>query len=136
MLAVDRRIFMERAFWNGTLYTATEIACDYKLEKEIRKASGRKELRCPDPECQNPVVRYCHGEIKEAFFAHLNNDLCDYAKFDKENTQIIRKIRHMIFEHFKNKGYKVQAEVKILKHHYTHLFFEMFDGKHYPITEL
>lgn len=119
---------MENALWNGQLLIATDIAKDYLLEKEIRKASGRKELHCPDPECQHPILRYCHGEIKDAFFAHLNNEQCDYAVFDKENTQIMRTVRRNIYENFKNKGYNVCPEVKILAHHYTHLLFDMADG--------
>lgn len=119
---------MENALWNGQLLIATDIAKDYLLEKEIRKASGRKELYCPDPECQHPILRYCHGEIKDAFFAHLNNEQCDYAVFDKENTQIMRTVRRNIYENFKNKGYNVCPEVKILAHHYTHLLFDMAEG--------
>ncbi|MDT3698849.1 MAG: competence protein CoiA family protein [Thermincola sp.] len=119
---------MENALWNGHLLIASELADDYTLEKEIRKASGRKELRCPDPLCQHPVLRYCHGEIKDAFFAHLNNEHCDYANFDKDNTQVMRTIRRVIYEHFKNKGYQVRLEVKLLDHQYTHLLFDMADG--------
>lgn len=118
---------MENALWNGQLLIASDIMNDYRLEKEIRKASGRKELRCPDPDCQHPILRYCHGDIKEAFFAHLNNEQCDYANFDKENTQVMRTIRRIIYENFKSKGFKVRPEVKILDHHYTHLLFDMAD---------
>ena len=42
---------MENARWNRELYKATEIAESYELEKNIRKASGRKELRCVDQDC-------------------------------------------------------------------------------------
>ena len=87
---------MENALWNGKLYTAAEIAESYELEKSVRKASGRKELRCPDADCPSPVLRYCHGEIKSAFFAHLDNCTCDYAEFDKENTQLMRKVKRTI----------------------------------------
>ena len=52
------------------------------------------ELYCPDPECDHKILRYCHGEIKEAFFAHLNNESCDYANFDKENTQTMRTVSY------------------------------------------
>lgn len=118
---------MENAQWSGRLLIASEIAKDYPLEKEIRRASGHKELCCPDPECQNPILRYCHGEKKDAFFAHLNNEHCDYANFDRENTQIMRNVRTIIYEQFKSKGYHVRPEVKILDHHYTHLLFNMDD---------
>lgn len=55
---------MENCLWNGKALIATEVAQIYELEKEIRKASGRKEICCPDPECQHPILRYCHGEKK------------------------------------------------------------------------
>ena len=120
---------MENAKWNGNFYTATEIAESYELEKIIRKASGRKELRCVDPDCNSPILRYCHGEIKCAFFAHLNNCTCDYAEFDKENTQVIRQVKRNIFNNFSSRGLDVQLEVKLLPRHYTHLLFTIPNGK-------
>ena len=120
---------MENALWNGKSYTATEIADSYELEKSIRKASGRKELRCPDADCPSPVLRYCHGEIKSAFFAHLDNCTCDYAEFDRENTQLMRTVKRTIYESFVAQGYDVQLEVKLLPRHYTHLLFTMPTGK-------
>jgi len=119
---------MENGLWNSEILTATEIAKDYHLEKEVRKASGHKELRCPDSECQHPIIRYCHGDKKDAYFAHLNNESCDYADFDRSNTQIMRTIRKNIYEHFKSTSYQVRPEVKVLDHHYTHLLFSMSDG--------
>lgn len=120
---------MENAIWNGKLYTAAEIAESYELEKNIRKASGRKELRCVDLDCRSPILRYCHGEIKCAFFAHLENCTCDYAEFDKENTSIMRQVKHIICDNFKSRGFDVQIEVKLLPRHYTHLLFTMPSGK-------
>lgn len=119
---------MENGLWNGQLLIASEIAKIYETEKEVRKASGRKELRCPDSDCQHPLLRYCHGEIKDAFFAHLNNECCDYADFDRENTQIMKTVRKIVYEHFKANGYQVRPEVKVLDHHYTHLLFDMVGG--------
>lgn len=119
---------MENALWNGKVILASEIAKDYLLEKGIRKASGRKEIFCPDPECHNNILRYCHGEEKEAYFAHLNNDQCDYALFDKGNSSTMRMVRQKLYENFKKKGYNVKPEVKVLSHHYTHLLFDMEDG--------
>jgi len=116
---------MDNALYNGQLIIASEIAENYQKEKEIRMASGHKQLRCPDPECQQPVLRYCHGEIKDAFFAHINNEHCDYAFFDKENEPIMRSIRRTLYDLFKSKGFKVRPEVKVLDHHYAHLLFEM-----------
>ena len=52
---------MENAIWNGITIIASDISKDYEKEKQVRKASGRKELRCPDPDCKHPVLRYCHA---------------------------------------------------------------------------
>lgn len=120
---------MENALWKGKQLFASEIADNYALEREIRKASGRKELRCPDSECRCPILKYCHGEKKEAFFAHINNEHCDYAIFDSENNQVMRFIRKKICDNFKARGYQVQTEIKLLAHHYTHLLFNFPDGK-------
>lgn len=120
---------MEKALWKGQLYTAADISESYELEKTIRKASGRKELRCPDADCPSPILRYCHGEIKTAFFAHLDNCTCDYAEFDKENTHLMRKVKRIIYDSFVAQGYAVQLEVKLLPRHYTHLLFTMPSGK-------
>ena len=120
---------MEKALWNGQLYTAADISESYELEKTIRKASGRKELRCPDADCPSPILRYCHGEIKTAFFAHLDNCTCDYAEFDKENTHLMRRVKRIIYDSFVAQGYDVQLEVKLLPRHYTHLLFTMPSGK-------
>ena len=120
---------MEKALWKGQLYTAADISESYELEKTIRKASGRKELRCPDTDCPSPILRYCHGEIKTAFFAHLDNCTCDYAEFDKENTHLMRKVKRIIYDSFVAQGYDVQLEVKLLPRHYTHLLFTMPSGK-------
>ena len=120
---------MENAIWHGQIYAAADIAESYELEKNIRKASGLKELRCPDPGCPSPVLRYCHGEIKSAFFAHLDNCTCDYAEFDKENTQLMRQVKRTLHDSFISRGFDVQIEVKLLPRHYTHLLFTMPDGK-------
>lgn len=120
---------MENAIWNSKRITAFEIAKDYNFEKAVRQASGSKELLCPDPGCQHRILRYCHGDIKDAYFAHLSNEQCDYALFDKSNTQVIRTIRRKFYEHFKSLNYDVELEVKVLEHHYTHLLFTMSDTK-------
>lgn len=119
---------MENAIKDDKFVLAADISEDYELEKSIRKSSSLKELRCPDPDCQNPILRYCHGEIKGAYFAHITNKNCDYASFDKENTSVMRDLKRLIYHHFKSRGYKVFLEVKILQHHYTHLLLEMDDG--------
>ena len=119
---------MERAEWNNQVYYASEIAKSYELEASIRKASA-KELFCPDPDCTKPILRYCHGEVKEPYFAHLDNCDCDYAKFDKGNTQLMRQVKRAIYDNFVARGYDVQIELKVLSRHYTHLLFTLQNGK-------
>lgn len=119
---------MENAKWNGRLYTASEIKDTYELETQVRLASGRKEIMCPDPECPSPILRYCHGE-QRLFFAHLNNCSCDYAVFDKANTPMMREVKHALYERFLSKGFDVQLETKLLPHHYTHILVTLPSGK-------
>ena len=123
---------MERAKWNDLEISATDIASDYQKDAEIRKVSG-KELICPDPECESPLLKYCHGEKKSAYFAHLHDGNCDYAQFDRQPS-ILREIRYQLYESFKKKGYDVEIEKKILKHHYTHLILK--DGEKRIAVEL
>ena len=120
---------MENAIWNGKIYTASEISNSYELEKEIRKASGRKELLCPDPDCPNPILRYCHGEVKCAFFAHLDTCACDYSQFDKENSSVMRDVKQTLYNNFIDRGFDVKLEVKVLARHYTHLLFTLPNNK-------
>ena len=66
-LMTKQEVDMENALWNGKVILASEIAKDYLLEKEIRKASGRKEIFCPDPECHNNILTKNHGKILREF---------------------------------------------------------------------
>lgn len=84
---------MGNAVWRDRNLIASDVANEFELERVIRKASGRKELICPDKRCKSPIVRYCHGEIRGAYFAHLTNDKCDYADFDKNDTTVFRLLR-------------------------------------------
>ena len=115
---------MEKAVWNGKLFLASDVAEDFQLENKIRKASGHKELKCPDPNCGNPIVRYCHGDEKDAYFAHLNNECCDYARYDKDTLPIIKTIKTKLFHSLQHKGFHIDIDVKILTHHYTPLIIE------------
>ena len=74
---------MENAIWNGRTLVACEVAENYEEEKEVRKASYSGELRCPDEGCLSPILKYCHGEIREPYFAHRDNAECDYVLFEK-----------------------------------------------------
>ena len=118
---------MENAIWNGKCLVACEVAEDYEVEKEIRKASYSGELRCPDADCCSPILRYCHGEIREPYFAHRDNAECDYVLFEK-GAGVFHGLRVLLYEHFKTCDYPVQMETKVLPHHYSHLYFEWEDG--------
>ncbi|MBQ7955766.1 MAG: hypothetical protein IJ282_08440 [Lachnospiraceae bacterium] len=118
---------MENAIWNGKRLLAFEIAKDYYTEKMIRKASYQGELLCPDPQCKSPVLKYCHGEIREPYFAHRDDTQCDYIQYEK-SSGVFHGLRLALYEHFQACDYTVQMEVKVLDHHYSHLFFEWEDG--------
>ena len=94
---------MEHAKWNNQIINATDIAKRFELEQEVRKASRRRELTCPDEEC-NGLVKYCHGEIKGAYFAHLTNYNCDYHIFDSNDNLYFRSIRLKLQNHFSELG--------------------------------
>ena len=113
---------MEKAIYNGELIYANKIALDYETEKAIRKASSKGLLLCPDEWCKNKRLKYCHGEKKDAYFAHVENTFCDYADFDRKNTYT-KDIRIMLYTHFKEAGYDVDIETKLLPHHRAQLVF-------------
>lgn len=118
---------MENALWNGERLLACEVAGDYYTEKKIRKASYQGELRCPDPECKSPILKYCHGEIREPYFAHRDKEECDYVFFERDNG-VFHGLRLALYEHLRAFGYDVQMEAKVLKHHYSQLLFTWRDG--------
>ncbi len=118
---------MENAIWNGTRLLAYEVARDYIREKEIRRASYEGQLKCPDEGCLSPILKYCHGEIKEPYFAHRDNTDCDYVRYEK-SAGVFHGLRVALYEHFRACDYPVYLEAKVLKHHYSHLLFEWEDG--------
>ena len=119
---------MENALWNESRLVACEVAQDYEREKQIRMASYRGELRCPDAGCCSPILRYCHGEILEPYFAHRENAECDYVHFEK-SSGVFHGLRVLLYEHFKACDYPVELEKKVLPRHYSHLYFEWEDGR-------
>lgn len=119
---------MENALWRGGRLVACEVAEDYATEKKIRLASYRGELRCPDEGCCSPVLKYCHGEIREPYFAHRDNGECDYVLFEK-NTGVFHGLRVLLYEHFNACDYPVELEKKVLAHHYSQLYFAWEDGR-------
>lgn len=116
---------MENAIWHKENITATQVVEFFELETQIRIASRNKELRCSDTGCSNPILKFCFGEKKRAYFSHISNCNCDYAKFDQSNTEEIRSVRKALHDHFQNSGYYVEEEVKVLPHHYTHLLISL-----------
>ena len=125
---VYKGIIMENALWGEQRLVACEVAEDYETEKKIRMASYRGELRCPDEGCCSPILKYCHGEIREPYFAHRDNGECDYVRFEK-SAGVFHGLRVLLYEHFKACDYPVQMEKKVLPHHYSHLYFEWEDGR-------
>ncbi|MCH5316101.1 MAG: hypothetical protein J1E81_09310 [Eubacterium sp.] len=118
---------MEKAMWNGKEIIALNIAEKYEIEKAVRKASGRKELLCPDKNCTHRVLRYCHGEKKDAYFAHINNTDCAYEKYDKGTSDIVKNIKRILYFYFQSKNYDVSMDVKLIEGHYTHLSLKQND---------
>lgn len=119
---------MEKAFWNEQLLYAYEISSDYKLEKCIKRASKNGDLYCTDPDCKMPRLKYCHGDSKGAYFAHVENCDCDYAKYDFQNSFALRKLQIKLFDSLKRK-YKVEIDSKTLKDHYTPLLVTLPSDK-------
>ncbi len=113
---------MDKAIFNGKIVSAYEISLDYSLEKAVRIASRNRQLKCVDPLCKNPVLKYCHGDKKQAYFAHIVNTECDYDTFDKTDTEELKALRNQLAMHFASLGFSVQTEVKLLPHHYSPLF--------------
>ena len=111
---------MEFALWNGKKISASEVSAEYSYEKQVRDVSS-KELLCPDPNCANPILRYCHGDKKDAYFAHICNEHCDYGDYDRDTPSQIKLVCKRLYTHLASLGYNVQMEVKVLKHHYTHI---------------
>lgn len=113
---------MDKAIIDNKIVSAYEISLDYGREKLVRAYSRNKKILCVDSCCENPVLRYCHGDKKAAYFAHLTNTECDYDKFDKNDNAFLKELRMELFNHFTSLGYNVETEYKLLKHHYSPVF--------------
>lgn len=118
---------MEYALWHGKKILAEDVADDFELERSVRKASALKMLRCADSECSSPLVKYCHGEIKGAYFAHYHNVDCAYARYDKM-CEPYRNIKLALSEHFSEQGESVDLDVKVFGRHYCPMMFYFSDG--------
>lgn len=117
---------MQNALWNGMLINAEEIAQKESAETPVRLAGGSKELRCIDPNCENPIVIYKHGPKKIPHFCHRKESRCDYAEFDKSDNSEVRVARIELLKHFKSLGYEVECEKKLPNSRkYCHLLVQI-----------
>lgn len=125
---------MEKALWKNENIYASTVNESYDFEKQIREASSKGELRCPDTNCNSPVLKYCHGNKKRPYFAHKYVSDCDYDKYDKNNSETINQIKALIFEHLTKKGFKVDVDKKVFEHQYAHI--AVFKGVGFLAVEL
>lgn len=126
-------VFLEHAIWKGQLISATDTAKTYEYERNVRVASKLKELECPDADCTCKTLRYCHGEKKGPYFAHIDNSSCDYNEYDRETPSVVKEVKLLLFKHFKSIGYDVEQEKKLIPHHYTHIVVKDSNGPQYAI---
>jgi len=111
---------MQSAMWNGKRIYAWNVAEDYAYEKEVRLASSRKELRCKDKDCTHPVLRYCNGDKKEPYFAHLDASDCDYSKFER-TFGVMENLTARLAQILQKNGYDVDVQEKLIKGHITYI---------------
>ncbi len=123
---------MQKAKWNEQYLYAYEVAENFDFETTIRKASVRKQLRCPDMGCKNPILRYCNGGKEEPFFAHLINCGCDYCKYEKKSSSTI-PIMKMVAQILKNKGYNIDIENKLYPGHITQITADLGLNNHVAV---
>jgi competence CoiA-like predicted nuclease len=67
-----RKFKMLTCLYNGKVVNAVELSNDFLTLKEINLAGRRRELRCPDPECNGPVF-FKQGVEIVSHFAHFSN---------------------------------------------------------------
>lgn len=114
------------ALYNGEIISAEEIAEKESDETPVRRASGRKELRCIDPECECKTVFYRHGKVKRPHFSHARDGRCDYGDFDRTDNSELKEARIALYQHFKNLGYSVECEQKLPDSRlYSHLLLHI-----------
>lgn len=99
--------------WNGKRIEAFEVSKPHGMEEEIRRAATNRELKCIDPNCENPELGYRHGAKRGAYFYHFCNSNCGYTHFEKSDKPIIRAVRLALLDHFKCKGYNVEQEYRL-----------------------
>lgn len=112
---------MEKAILDGQVIYASDVKENYEYEKYIRECSSKGRLKCPDKNCSLPILRYCHGNKKEPYFAHRDASSCDYDKYDRENSATINHIKCLLYTLLSSQNIKVDSDVKVFAHHYAHL---------------
>lgn len=119
---------MQKAIWNNTKITAAVVAENYEYEKIVRKASANGELKCPQKDCSSPILRYCNGDIKGAYFAHRDLSDCDYTKFEK-NYGIMENLTNKLAQVLKKNGYHVETYERLFPGHITYITVEFGEEK-------
>lgn len=119
---------MEKVIWKSENIYASAVKESYELEKLIREASAKGELLCPDINCENPVLKYCHGNKRRPYFAHRYISLCDYDRYDRNNSESINNVKYLIFNQLTQKGVKIDIDKKVFEHQYAHLVVFGDDG--------
>ena len=120
---------MERAVWNEKTIFASRFAEKGKSEeeKEIRSASAKKQLLCPDENCRG-YLKYCHGEKKLPYFSHFTVCNCDYGDFDKRNKPLL-KAQYGLYSALCKQGIDAQQEVKVFPRHYANIVITLPEGE-------
>ena len=111
---------MQLAIWNGKRIYAREVAEDYFLEKEVRRASANKEIRCAQKDCPHPALRYCNGDKKEPYFAHLDASDCDFSRFER-NFGVMESLTIRLAQILEKNGYEVVMHERLFPGHITYL---------------
>lgn len=124
---------MEKCLYKKQLIIASDVASDYAIEEEIRKAGQTKQLFCADPDCGQPVM-YCRGAVVSPHFRHFDNSICNYNEFSKKKNVSIDFInaRKAIYNSL-SKKYEVQLEAKVSSKHWCDLAIMLDEDVILPI---
>lgn len=125
---------MEKCLYNGEEILASEIAKDYGIEEEIRKAGQDKRLMCIDKDCCQPVL-YCRGAIRLPYFRHYDLSLqCAYNSFSKKKNASFEFIcaRKEIYDALVKNYASVKLEEKIFPTHWCDIILNI-DNSVLPI---
>lgn len=120
---------MEKAYYNGKIYTAKEITEYLQENKLIRIASRNGEFKCIDPECTHPKLKYNSGPKKGKYFSHYKQGYCGYDEYYKKLTGNIKKLRELICKKIcENINAEFQTDQLLTPRHYTPLVIILENG--------